>query len=101
MRSVFRQADKEAFITLLLYLFFFIWWTLFAFGLGSGDPEEYSYIMGLPAWFFCSCILGYPIITFMLWYVIRHFFKDIPLDEESRSGDSDKNPPELQGSSHS
>ena len=44
MSKAFKQADREAYITLGLYVFFFLWWTLFAFGLGSGDPEEYSYV---------------------------------------------------------
>ena len=81
MRKAFRQADREALITLGLYAFFFVWWTVFAFVLGSGDPEEYSYVWGLPAWFFYSCVLGYPVMTLILWVVVRRFFVDIPLDE--------------------
>ncbi len=80
MRKAFRQADREALITLGLYGFFFVWWTVFAFGLGSGDPEEYTYVWGLPAWFFYSCVLGYPVMTLILWGVVRRFFADIPLD---------------------
>ncbi len=82
MRGAFRQADREALMTLGLYVFFFVWWTVFAFGLGSGDPEEYSYVFGLPAWFFYSCVLGYPVVTLVLWIVVRRFFANIPLDED-------------------
>lgn len=78
----YRQADREALITLAIYVFFFLWWTVSAFGLGSGDPEEYSYVLGLPAWFFFSCILGYPLVTLLLWLVVRRFFRDMPLDAE-------------------
>ena len=88
MRSAFRQADREACITLGLYTFFFLWWTVFAFGLGAGDPEEYSYVLGLPSWFFYSCVLGYPVIPCMLWLAVRFFFRNIPLDSESHDGDS-------------
>ena len=80
MNKIFKQADREAYITLGLYVFFFLWWALFAFGLGSGDPEEYSYVFGLPAWFFYSCVAGYPVVTLILWFVVRKFFADIPLD---------------------
>lgn len=80
MSKAFKQADREAYITLGLYVFFFLWWTLFAFGLGTGDPEEYSYVFGLPAWFFYSCVAGYPVVTLILWVVVRKFFADIPLD---------------------
>lgn len=78
----YRQANKEALITLLLYAFFFLWWTIFAFGLGSGDPEEYSYVFGLPAWFFYSCFVGYPVIVVVLWVTVRKFFTDMPLDSD-------------------
>ena len=80
VNKIFKQADREAYITLGLYVFFFLWWALFAFGLGSGDPEEYSYVFGLPAWFFYSCVAGYPVVTLILWLVVRNFFADIPLD---------------------
>ena len=80
MKSVFKQADREAVITLVLYAFFFIWWTAFAFILGSGSPDDYYYICGFPEWFFYSCILGYPVMTLTLWIVLHRFFADIPLD---------------------
>jgi len=91
----YRQADREALFTLGAYAFFFLWWTLFAFGLGSGDPEQYAYVMGMPAWFFYSCVLGYPVVTVVLWVVVKALFKDMPLDDpdadrgnsaDSRSG---------------
>ena len=90
MRGAFRQADREALITFGLYIFFFVWWTAFAFGLGSGDPEEYSYVFGLPAWFFYSCVLGYPVMTLILWIVVRRFFADIPLDEHRNDENIDE-----------
>ncbi|MDR3074101.1 MAG: YhdT family protein [Deltaproteobacteria bacterium] len=76
----YRQADREALITLGVYAFFFLWWTVFAFGLGGGDPGQYSYVLGMPAWFFYSCVLGYPVVSLALWAVIRLYFKDMPLD---------------------
>ena len=71
MRGAFRQADRDALIALGLNIFFFVRWTAFAFGLGSGDPEEYSYEFGLPAWIFYSCVLGYPVMTLFIWIVVR------------------------------
>ena len=85
----YKQADKEALITLAVYLFFFLWWTLFAFGLGSGSPEDYSYVFGLPAWFFYSCVLGYPLVSLLLWVVVRRLFKDIPLDPGPNQGEGE------------
>ena len=95
MRSYFKQATPEALLTLGLRLFFFLWWTVFAFGLGCGDPEEYAFILGLPAWFFFSCVLGWPVITILLWLAVRRFFCDIPLEgnderDEAGSGEGQK-----------
>lgn len=75
----FRQADREALLALFAYALYFIWWYVFAYGLGSGNPDDYSYVLGMPAWFFYSCIVGYPLITLTLWAIVRLFFKDMPL----------------------
>ena len=85
----YRQADREALITLGLYAFFFVWWFVFAFGPGTGEPDGYTYVWGLPAWFFYSCVLGYPVICVVLWYVVRRFFRLMPLgDESDESGEA-------------
>lgn len=78
----FIQADREALLALGAYALYFVWWYVFAYGLGEGDPEQYSYVWGLPEWFFYSCIVGYPAITVVLWAVVRLFFKEMPLDAE-------------------
>lgn len=90
MKQSFMQANREAFMTLGLYLLFFLWWTVTAFGFGSGHPDEYSYILGLPAWFFLSCLVGWPVITLLLWVVIRVGFRDVPLDGQPDGAASKK-----------
>lgn len=76
-QSRFRQADKEAGVTLILYAAFFLWWTVGAFGLGQYAQMP---VFGMPAWFFVSCVLGYPLICVALWLVVRRVFVDMPLD---------------------
>ena len=76
----YRQSDKEALLTLGLYVLFFLWWTLFAFGLGSGDPAAYSTTFGMPDWFFYSCVAGYPLLTLVLWLVVHFGFRHMSLD---------------------
>jgi uncharacterized membrane protein YhdT len=88
--SRFVQARKEALCVLGLYLGYFVWWYAFAYGLGSGDPENYEYVLGFPAWFFYSCIAGMPVLTLALWLVVRFCFRDMPLDEYLR--DESDNP---------
>lgn len=78
----FAQANREALIALGAYAVYFLWWYLSAYGLGDGDPKEYSHVLGMPSWFFYSCILGYPLITLLLWILMRLFFKVMPLDDE-------------------
>ncbi|MFC4024821.1 YhdT family protein [Oceanobacillus longus] len=78
----FKIANKEALIGIGLVLFNFVWWYAFAYGLGSKDPSEYSYVFGLPAWFFYSCVLGFVVMVILVWIVLKLFFKDLPLDDE-------------------
>ncbi len=80
-----KQMNKEAIISLGLYIFFFIWWYGFAYGLGLKDLSEYTYILGMPAWFFYSCIVGYIVISFATWFVVKKFFVDISFDEEKEN----------------
>jgi len=85
----FRQANKEALLALGAYALYFVWWYVCAYGMGSGNPDNYSYVLGLPEWFFYSCIVGYPLITIILWGLVRLKFKDMPLGETPSAGEND------------
>ena len=76
----YAQANKEALLAIGLFVLNVIWWFAFAYGLGSGSPTEYSYIMGFPAWFFWSVIGGYVVFSFLTWVMVKFFYKDMPLD---------------------
>ncbi|MBU9673438.1 YhdT family protein [Planococcus sp. CP5-4] len=78
----FRVAHREAWIGLGLALFNFVWWFAFAYGLGSRPVEEYTYIFGLPDWFFYSCIVGFLVMVVLVTVVVKLFFIDVPFDEE-------------------
>ncbi|MEK4029803.1 YhdT family protein [Pseudobacillus sp. FSL P4-0506] len=80
--SRFKIAKKEAWIGILLVVFNFIWWYGFAYGLGSGPAENYSFIFGLPAWFFFSCVVGLIVMIFLVAFTVKYFFKEVPFDEE-------------------
>lgn len=75
-------ANKEALFGVGLVIINFVWWFLFAYGLGSKDPSTYTYIMGLPAWFFYSCVVGFIVMMILVIFVVKWFFVEIPLDEE-------------------
>jgi len=76
-----KAALTETTVTIGLYVLFFAWWYVTAYGFGD-DPSNYRYIMGFPEWFFYSCIVGYIGISALLALAVKLFFKDIPLDED-------------------
>ncbi|ENH95966.1 hypothetical protein J416_13349 [Gracilibacillus halophilus YIM-C55.5] len=75
-------AHKEALIGIGLVLFHFIWWFSFAYGLGSTDVDNYSYILGFPAWFFYSCIMGIIVMSIFVSLIVKLFFTEISLENE-------------------
>lgn len=84
----FRIAEREAWIGVGLVLFNFIWWFGFAYGMGSGPVEKYTYIFGLPAWFFYSCVAGFVIMVILVVLAVKLFFKEVSFDEETKGGTS-------------
>ncbi|MGG0658536.1 YhdT family protein [Rummeliibacillus pycnus] len=78
----FKVANREAIIGIVLVIINFAIWFGFAYGLGSGDPKDYTYVFGFPAWFFYSCIAGTLFMIVLIFVVIKFFFKDVPFDEE-------------------
>jgi len=86
--AILKNVKKETLIVIGLYLLFFAWWYLTAFGFGD-DPSEYGYILGFPEWFFYSCIVGYVGISVLLWICVRFFFTEIDLKEGKEAGKDD------------
>lgn len=80
--NISKQVNKEVLITIGLYLIYFIWWYYFAYEYSSDNVEEYKYILGLPEWFFYSCVLGLIVINIAVFVVVKFFFRDIPLDAQ-------------------
>ncbi len=83
----FKTAHKEALTGVIIVLINFLWWFGFAYGLGSRSPEGYSYILGLPDWFFYSCVLGFIVITTLVIFVVKKFFKEIPFEDGQERGE--------------
>ncbi len=78
----YKVAHREALIGIALVVVNFAIWFGFAYGLGSGNPKEYAYVFGFPAWFFYSCIAGTIFMIVLLMVIIKFFFKDVPFEEE-------------------
>lgn len=81
----FKIAHREAWIGVGLALFNFVWWFGFAYGMGSRPVEEYSYVFGLPDWFFYSCVIGFLVMAVLVIVVVKFFFTEVPFDEEEES----------------
>ena len=78
-----KQINKEALVTVVLYLFYFVWWYYFAYIYkDSVNVAEFKYILGFPEWFFYSCVLGLVVINILVFLAVKIFFKDMDLDEQ-------------------
>lgn len=78
----FRIANREALIGVGLVIINFAIWFGFAYGLGSTDPENYTYVLGFPAWFFYSTMAGTVFMIALIIFVLKCYFKDVPFDDE-------------------
>jgi uncharacterized membrane protein YhdT len=79
-----RQISKEARITFMLYIAYFIYWCITGYGVGAGDPANYTYVFGLPLWFFLSCVVGYVLFCAATIIIVKTCFKDFDLEDTSR-----------------
>ncbi|QCJ44083.1 DUF997 family protein [Bacillus sp. S3] len=78
----FKIAHREALIGVVLVIINFIWWYGFAYGLGSDQVKNYTYIAGLPAWFFYSCVVGSIVMIILVILTVKFLFKEVPFEEE-------------------
>ena len=85
MDKRFKIAHKEALIGVILVIINFIIWYGFGYGLGSTNVKDYTYVFGLPAWFFYSCILGSIVMIILVIFTVRYLFQDIPFDVEEEN----------------
>ncbi len=76
----YKQCNKEALLGFGLGIINLVWWFVTGYGLGSGAPEEYSYILGFPTWFFMSSVLGGILFTVLAIIMVKKFYKDMPLE---------------------
>lgn len=83
----FKIAHREAIIGVVLVIINFLWWFGFAYGMGSGNPKDYRYVLGMPEWFFYSCIIGFIIMAILIFFVVKFMFKEVSFDEQDGSAE--------------
>ena len=85
----FRQCNREALYGVILGGINVLLWLIGGYGFGRGNPENFTYILGFPAWFFISCILNALVAIAGTIFIVRTRMKDMPLDpmteEEARA----------------
>ena len=80
-----QQIKKEALISAGLYIAFLSGGIFTGYGIAEkGAPETYTYVLGLPMWFFLSCIVGYVLFSIATIFVVKKFFKNFDLGEEEK-----------------
>lgn len=72
----YRQATREAKITLFLALLYVIGWCICAY-----LPTDTHGPLGFPLWFELACIYLPILFIVVCYWVIRIFFQDLPLDK--------------------
>jgi len=85
-----KQINKEAIISIVVYILYFIWWYVTGFGLGNRDPESYKYIMGLPVWFVLSSFVGPILLIIAVIFTVKYLFVDFDLESNEEDNDKDE-----------
>jgi len=83
----YKQTRKETLSMVALLVANIVWWFVFAYGFSLGEPEEYAYILGFPAWFFLSCIVSIVLFSVLAWIIVSVVFKEIPLENQDEEGE--------------
>ncbi|NLC12117.1 MAG: YhdT family protein [Firmicutes bacterium] len=87
----YKQCNREALWGLALGVANLVWWFAWGYGLGNKPPEEYTYILGFPSWFFMSCIAGAILFSLLAIAVVTFFFKDMPLEADEKYREQKEN----------
>lgn len=76
----YKVCNREAMYGMVLGLINLLIWLIAGYGLGSGDPETYTYVMGFPLWFFISCIVNTFVAIAATIYIVKVKLVDMSLE---------------------
>lgn len=80
----YKQCNREAIYAIILGIANMAWWYIFGYGLGSKPVEEYTYILGFPAWFFMSSIVSAVLFTALTFIMVNKLFKGMSLEKMTK-----------------
>lgn len=72
-------AKKEMLIVFAVQLCYTFIMLIVAYTVGKGDPRNYNFILGMPAWWFYSLLITV-IFLFLIYYLVSKIF--IPISVE-------------------
>lgn len=76
----FEVCKKEMFIAFGVFVVFAVAMLLVVFVVGGGDPLQYNYILGMPAWYFWVFVVC-AATAVMVAVVLDKLFKHMSLEE--------------------
>ncbi|OCG33527.1 hypothetical protein A9G34_05635 [Gilliamella sp. Choc4-2] len=76
MDTRYKQANKEAILSLLVTVIYLIAWVVTAYNIGNE-----SGILGFPMWFELSCIMSPLSFILLCWGIVKFQFKNISLEQ--------------------
>ncbi|MCX8600681.1 MULTISPECIES: YhdT family protein [unclassified Gilliamella] len=76
MDTRYKQANKEAKLSLLLTIFYLIAWSV-----GAYCVKDKMGLLGLPLWFELSCILAPVGFILLCFIIVKSQFKNISLEQ--------------------
>jgi uncharacterized membrane protein YhdT len=81
----YRQCNKEALITFLVYVAFGIFNSIVIYVLGvRKSPSEYGFVWGLPSWLFYGVIVVGALFFVAVLITVKFVYKELPLESERK-----------------
>lgn len=74
-----QQIKKEAIVTGIALIVLIAFWSVAGFGVSSVDIT----IFNLPLWSVTGTVGVWIFAMFLVWFLLRFFFKDMDLEEEN------------------
>jgi uncharacterized membrane protein YhdT len=78
----FKIAYKEMLLTLGVWFLFMVVSLVVAYTLGKGPVDQYTYVLGMPAWWFGAVVVS-AIFAVIVIYISQFVFTDVELTDES------------------
>jgi len=72
-------AKKEMLITFAVQLCYTFLMLIVAYTVGKGDPKNYSFIMGMPAWWFYALIIT-GVFLILIYFIVTKVFVPISVE---------------------